>query len=125
MVKFTLLILPGRSEMPLQMRISFQLGIPVGRQHFSVGINIDSPAFCLFQKEFQITQIMACDHDEGALFYGHGYISRNRRAVGLRIGPVQQGHAGQIDLARFHDQRQKLSGRKGRTDGSQTPAEKA
>jgi hypothetical protein len=54
-----LLILPGGSEVALEVRVCLQLRIRVGGQHLAVGVDIDALPFCLLQKLLQIIQVVA------------------------------------------------------------------
>ena len=40
-----MLVLPGGTEMAIEVGIFFQSRIPVGREHFAVGIDIDAFSF--------------------------------------------------------------------------------
>ena len=100
--EFFLLIVPCGTEISFQMRISFQFRICVCRKHLTVGIDIDSFSFCLFQKKLQVFQVVPADHDKRSFFYCEGNSDRNRITVGLCVCLIQKRHAFQVDLAHFH-----------------------
>ena len=86
--KFFLLILPGRSEVALQMRVLVQLWIGMSGKHFTMGVDVDPFSFGLFEKLLQIIKIMSRDNDERTFFNGQTDLSRRRIAVCLGIGFV-------------------------------------
>ena len=51
---------------------------------------------------------MAGNDDERAFFDGQGNRCRDRCAVGRGVGFVEEGHAGQVDFTRFHDDGQQF-----------------
>ena len=106
--KFLLLILPRRAEISRQMGVLLQAGIAVGGQHLAVGVDVDAPARRLLQKLVQVLQIVAGDHDERPLLHVDVHPGGDGIAEGLRVGPVQQGHALEVHLPELHDQRQPL-----------------
>ena len=65
-------------------------------------------SFGLLQEQFQILQVVACYDDKGALFNRQGNRRRRRRAVRRRVNFVEESHAGQVNLARFHDDGQEF-----------------
>lgn len=75
----------------------------MGREHFAVGVDIDALAFRLLEEGFHILQVVAGDDDERAFFDGKGNRCRNGSTVSRRVGFVEEGHAGQVDFTRFHD----------------------
>jgi len=102
--KFLLLVLPRGAEVALEVLVFFEPGIPVGRQHFAVGVDVDALALGLFEQHLQVKQVVAGHDDERAVVAGNGYRGGFRMPVGAGIGGVEQGHAGEVDLAEFHDQ---------------------
>jgi len=103
MVEFLLLVLPGGTEVPLEVRVFLQARIGVRGQHLPVGIDVNALALGLAQQEFQILQIVAADDDEGPFFDQERYCRRDGRSICLRVGLIQQLHAAIIDLAHFED----------------------
>ena len=63
-IKLLLLILPCSTKISNEMGIFFQPLITVGRQHFSVSINIDSRTLGLLEQHFQIFQVVTGYNDE-------------------------------------------------------------
>ena len=63
-IKLLLLILPCSTKISNEMGIFFQPLITVGRQHFSVSINIDSRTLGLPEQHFQIFQVVTGYNDE-------------------------------------------------------------
>ena len=61
----------------------------MGRQHFTVGVDVDAFTLGLLQQQLQVVEIMAGDDDERPLLHrqrdGHG----RGRAVGLGVGLIQ------------------------------------
>ena len=104
--KLLLLALPGCAEITRQLGMLFQLRIAVGRQHLAVGVDIDPQSVGLLQQLVQVLQVVAGHHDEGSLFHVHVHPCGDRRAEGLCVGPVQQGHALEVHLAELHDKGQ-------------------
>ncbi|MPM94071.1 hypothetical protein SDC9_141214 [bioreactor metagenome] len=80
----------------------------MARQHFSVGVDIDSLVFGLLQEQVEIVEIMAGNNDERSLFNGERDSDGNRNAVGLSVGAVEQVHTSEVDFAGFKYQRQEL-----------------
>jgi len=102
--EFLLLVLPGGAEVALEVLVFLQAGIGQGGEHLAVGVDVDAFAFGLFEQHLQVVQVVAGHDDEGALFQGGGHLGGHGVAVGAGIGGVEQGHAGEVDLAEFHDE---------------------
>ena len=96
----------------------------MARQHFAVGVDIDTFAFRLLQQQFQIVQVMAGHHDERAFFNIGCDFGRHRMAVGFGVGFIQQLHANQVNLTGFKNQRKKLVNGVFLSDGLQRFIEK-
>ena len=107
-VKFLLLILPCGTEISLEMWIFFKLWISVGRQHFTVGVDIHTLILCLLEQLFKVVKIVTGDNDERPFFNGKRNLSWFWRAVGFSVGAIKQRHAGEVDFANFEHDRQKL-----------------
>ena len=60
------LLLPCTPVMARQIWMFAELGIHVGRQHFTVGIDFDVGAFALFEQVVQIDHVVAGDEDAWA-----------------------------------------------------------
>ena len=67
--KLLLLVLPRRAEVALEVWVFFKLRIAVGRQHFTVGVDVDAFTLGLLQQQFQIVEIVAGDDDERPLLH--------------------------------------------------------
>ena len=80
----------------------------MGGQHLTVGVDVDAPARGLVQQQLQIVQVVAADHDEGALLNRQRHRDRHGVTVCAGVGCVQQRHTGQIDFSGFQHQRQQL-----------------
>ncbi len=102
--EFLLLVLPRGAEVALEVGVLLQLGIAERGEHFAVGVDVDALAGGLFEQHLQVVQVVAGDDDEGALFQRGGHLGRDGVAVGAGVGGVEQGHAGEVDLAEFHDE---------------------
>ena len=102
-VKFKLLVLPCSSEISFQMWIFLKLRVAVGRQHFTVCINVDARIVCLFQKQFQIVKIVSTYNNKRSFFNRKWNFSWNGSSIAFRIGFVQKLHASVIDLSGFQD----------------------
>ncbi len=100
--EFLGLILPCAAEVADQVGVFLQTGIAVGRQHFAVGVDVDPFPFGLLEQLFQHLQVVA-GHQNGLASLGAELHSgRNRVAVGIGVGIVQQPHHGQVLLAALH-----------------------
>ncbi len=91
--EFFLLVLPCSTEIAFQMTVLFKLGVAVGRQHFTMGVDIDTLALSLLKKVFKIMKVMPAYDNERSFFHSGGYLGRNRVAIGRCIGFIQKGHA--------------------------------
>lgn len=80
----------------------------MGREHFAVGIDVDALAFGLLEEGFHILQVVTGDDDERSFFDGKGNRRRNGSTVSRRVGFIEEGHAGQVDFTRFHDDGQQF-----------------
>ena len=103
-VKLLLLALPCCSKITGQMRIFFKLRISMSGEHFAVCINIDSLVLCLFEQLGNILEIVTGYDNEGTFLNIGQNPGRFRRAKSFCVGAVQQLHAFEIDLSKFHDQ---------------------
>ena len=74
------------------MLVLFELRIVVGRQHFSVGVDIHPRALRLLQKHFQIPQVVAGNKDAGIWPDPKLHLGNLGIPKGRGIGLVQQGH---------------------------------
>ena len=101
--KFSLLILPRRTEVALEMGIFFQFRIAVGGQHFAVGVDVDTFALGLLQQQLQIVEVVAGDDDERPLLHRQRNGDRRGRTVAFGVGLIQQRHALEVFLAHLHD----------------------
>ena len=106
--KFLLLILPCCAEVALEMRIFFQFGIAMCRQHFAMGINIDTPALGLLQQQLEIMQIVTGNHNKRSLFHSQRNGNRCGRAVAFGICLIQKRHALEVFLTDLHHDGQQL-----------------
>ena len=69
-----------------------------------MGVDVDALALGLFEQHLEVVQVVAGHDDERALVLRGGDLGGDGVAVGAGIGGVEQGHAGEVDLAEFHDQ---------------------
>ena len=107
-IEFFLLVLPSRTEVAFEVFVFLQFRISVSREHFAVRIDIDAFAFSLFEEEFQVFQVVAGDNDERAFFNRQRNRRRNRSTISRRISFIEESHAGQVDFACFHDNREEF-----------------
>ena len=77
-------------------------------QHLAVGVDVHALALGLLQELFQVVEVVAADDDEGALLHGEAYLCGDGGAVGLAVGPVQELHADEVNLAHLHAHGQKV-----------------
>ena len=98
------LILPGGSVVTIEMGVFFQTRIAVGRQHFTVGVDIDALALRLLEQFLQIFQVMAGDEDGLALFNPQGYACGRRVSVGSGIAGIEELHRPEIYRAALQHQ---------------------
>lgn len=47
----------------VEVRIFFEFRIVVGRQHLTVGVDVDSGVFALFKQLFQVAEVVAGDEN--------------------------------------------------------------
>ena len=71
-------------------------------------VDVDPLVPGLFQKLFQIVQIMPGNDDKRTFFNGERNLRRNWIAIGFGIRFIQERHALQIDLADLQHDRKKL-----------------
>ena len=123
--KFFLLILPCSTKIALEVRVLFELRIPVGRQHLAVGIDVNPLVLRLLQKLLQIIEVVAGNDDKRAFLYFERDRRGNGRSIGLRVSPVQQLHAAKIDLSHLQHDGQKQIHTPVLADGKECLAEEA
>ncbi len=102
--EFPDLVLPGRAVMPVEMGVFLEGGVPVGRQHLPVGVDVDSLAFGLLEKLFQVFEVMARHQDGFSLFNSQGDFGGNGMPVGSGVSRVEKLHGAKVDLPAFEDQ---------------------
>ena len=105
--KFFLLVLPCSTEVSFQVTVLFQFRISMTGKHFTVGVNINAFSFCLFQKKFQVMQVVTGNDDEWAFFHSKRYCNRSWCAVSGSVSAVKKLHAGKIVFTCFHYNRKK------------------
>ena len=101
--KLFLLILPGCAEIAFKVCIFFQFRVCVGRQHFPVGVDVDTFTLRLFKEKFEVTKIVARNNDEGPFFYCQINLCGSGISVGFSVGFIQESHTLEVDRAHFHD----------------------
>ena len=74
-------------------------------QHLTVGVDINALAFSLLEEQFQIMEVMTSNQNTFILAMTQRYRGRNRITVSAGIACIQQLHSPQIDLSRFHGNR--------------------
>ncbi len=92
----------------------------MSREHFAVGVDVDSFSFRLLKQNLQIPQVVAGNDNEGPFLHSQGYGGGDRVAVGFGVGLVQQGHALKVHFANLHDHWQQLLHTPVLTNGEQT-----
>jgi len=108
MGEFLGLILPGPAKVAGQVRVFFEAGIAMGRKHLTVGVDVDPFAFGLLEEFLQHLEVVAGDQNS---FAGPGtQIDRgwDRCAIGLVVSGVQKTHGGQVLLAAFQTETDKV-----------------
>ena len=100
--KLYLLVLPAAAVIADQVLELTQLRVAVRRQHFTVGINVNTGTFGLLQQVVQIFQVVTGDQD--ALTFGRFYVDLSRGWVTVFGGftGVQNAHHFEVHLADFH-----------------------
>ena len=73
----------------------------MGREHFTVGVDVDPFSLGLLQQKLKVLQIMTGHNNKRPFFYGKGHSGRFRCPIGLCIGLVQKCHALQVDFSDF------------------------
>ncbi len=99
LVELGRLLHPGTAVVAYQMRVLLQFGIAVGRQHLTMGIDVDALALGLLEKLLEVLQVMAGDQDGLARHVAHQHLGRQRVAIGAGVGRVEQGENADRDLA--------------------------
>ena len=91
-VKLGLLVLPRPAVVADEVLVLLQLRIRTTRQHFTVRINIDTFAFCLFQQNRQILQVVAGHQNRFARHRCYTHHRRLRMAIRFCIGFIEHPH---------------------------------
>jgi len=107
-VKLFLLVLPCSSEITFKMRIGLQLGVSMRRQHFAMGVNVDTLVLGLLQQQMKVIKIMATDYDKRPFFNCERNSGGNRCSIGLGVCLVKQLHALEVGFSGFHDNGKQL-----------------
>ena len=92
---------PGVTVIADEMIIFLESRIIIGRQHFAVGININTSACGLLEEFFHVFEIMAGDQNTGVVAHTNVDTGDFRIAVGCRMGLIEQGHGRHGDLTTF------------------------
>ncbi len=87
-----------------QVRVFFEFGIPMSRQHLTMGIDVDAPALRLFQQFLEVQQIMPGYQDALALDVPQVHRSWFGMTEGFGVSMIQQFHNPQVDGTAFLDQ---------------------
>ncbi len=98
-----LLVLPGGSEVALQVGVLLELGVGVGREHLAVGVDVDALSGGLLEEGLQVFQVVSGDDDGGPGLDAAGDGRGRRGTEGLGVGAVQHLHAGQVGGSDGHD----------------------
>ena len=86
------LLLPGRTVLADQVRKRLQLRVGVRGQHLAVGVDVDARVLRLLEELVQVLEVVARDHDPRAGPDRGLHGGDLGGAVGLGVGPVEQGH---------------------------------
>ena len=100
-MKFRLLILPARTEIAFQVLVFFEFGIPVCREHFTVGVDVYTLALRLFEQQLYVVHIMTADHYKRTFFYRQRNDSRHGISVAFGVCTVKERHTPEIHFACF------------------------
>ncbi len=100
--EFLGLVLPGAAEVAHQVGVLLQAGVAVGREHLTVGVDVDAGAFGLLEQLLQHLQVVAGDQDTLAGLGAQVDGGRDRMPIGIGVGGVEQSHHGQVLLAALH-----------------------
>ena len=73
------------------------------RQHFRMGINVDACISSLFQKHFQITQVVSGNKNRGIVSDTKLNFCDLRVAIGRSVGGIKQRHNFDAEAACFQD----------------------
>jgi len=90
--------------MAVEMSIGFEFRIAVGRQHLTVGVDVDPFALGLLEEFLEVLEIVARDQDGLALPVSERHLGRHRVSVGSRVGGIQKLHGLEVDLAALEGQ---------------------
>ena len=70
----------------------------MGREHFTMSIDVDSFSLCLFKQKLQILQIMTGYYNKRSFFYSKCNSSWFRCSIGFCICFIKKCHTLQIDF---------------------------
>ena len=73
----------------------------MGREHFTMSIDVDSFSFCLFKQKLQVFQIMSGYDNKRTLFYCECNIGRFWCSIGFCISLIKKCHTLQINFSYF------------------------
>ena len=107
------------------MGILFKARVAVRGQHLAVRIDVDALALRLLEQALQVVQVVAGNHDERSLFHRQRHGGRLWRAVGLRVGLVEQRHAAVVFLADLQHKGEQVIHAPVLADGKQCLGKKA
>ena len=100
-IEFFSLVLPSRAVVAYKMLEPSQLRIAVGREHFTVGIDVDAFAFGLLEQLVEIEQVVTGNDDSWPCLCARGNGCRCRIAERRGVSVVEHFHCAQVHLAGF------------------------
>lgn len=102
-LQFLLLVLPGRAEVTLEVRVLAKGRIGVAGEHFAVRVDVDALVLRGFKEKREVVEVVTRHDDEGAGFHRERDARGFGVAVGFGVGLVEQRHRLEVDAARFHE----------------------
>ena len=80
----------------------------MGREHFTVSVDVHALVFGLLKEKFHIVQVMTAHDDKRPFFNGQWNFCRDRVAVCVSVCSVEKCHTFQVHIACFKHQPQQL-----------------
>ena len=88
-LQFLLLVLPGRAEVTLEVRVLAKGRIGVAGEHFAVRVDVDALVLRGFKEKREVVEVVTRHDDEGAGFHRERDARGFGGAVGFGVGLVE------------------------------------
>ena len=93
LLKLVGLLPPGVAVVAGEVWIFLERGIILSREHFRVGVDVDTLVLALFEQLFEVFEIVAADEDTGTVAHAYVHFGDFRVAVASGIGFVEKRHS--------------------------------